>query len=111
MKKLWPSIVKINRRNNQFIVQIGDSVPPVCHREHLHSIRIQGVISSNGGKCPPIYIKEREKMNTEVYITHLKKQMVPWHQKTFPDRNYMFQQDGAPSHGARKTQQFLKDNI
>ena len=37
--------------------------------------------------------------------------MMQWLKKTLPDENYVSQKDGVPSHGTKKTQQFLKDKM
>ena len=68
-------------------------------------------VASNGKSSPPIYIKEKEKVNTEVHISLLKKHVVSWLKRTFPDENYVLQQGGFPSHGAKKKKQFLKKNM
>ena len=110
-KKLFTVDCVINRRNDRFTVQKGESPPPVCHTRHSQSMMMLGVVASNGEKCPSIYIKEEGKVNTEIYISVLKKHVRPWLKKTFPDGNYVFQEDVAPSHGAKKTHRVLKDNI
>ena len=67
----------INRKDYLFIVQKGDSAPPKCHTKHLLSTMMLRVVTSNGKKCPPIYIKKKEKMNLEVFISLLKKKNFP----------------------------------
>jgi hypothetical protein len=70
-----------------------------------------GIVASDGQKCPPIFIPEGEKVNTEVYIRLLESKVVPWLKKKFPDGNYVFQQDGAPAHTANRTQEWLAANM
>ena len=52
-----------------------------------------GIVAVNGEKCPPIYIKKKLKINTEVYVSLLKKHVVPWLKKTSQNGNYVFQKD------------------
>jgi len=55
-----------------------------------------------------------EKVNTDVYIGILKK-MKPLGggkmRKLFKKKTWTFQQDGAPAHGARRTNEWLEDNV
>ena len=97
----------INRQNDRFTVQKGDRVPPVCHTKHSQSVMMLGIIASNGEKCLLIYIEEKEKVISDVYINFLKRYVVVWLKKTFPEGNYIFQQDNALCHGSRKNQQYL----
>ena len=69
-----------------------------------------GVVASNGEKCAPINIKKKEKVKTEVYISLFKKHVVPRLKKTFPNGNYVFQQDGDLSHGP-KNGKFLAQRL
>ena len=41
----------------------------------------------------------------------MKTVVLPWLQANYPDGNYVFQQDLAPGHKARKTQKWCKDNL
>jgi hypothetical protein len=41
----------------------------------------------------------------------LRKHVVPWIKQTYPDGNYVFQQDSAPAHTAQTTQQFLRETM
>jgi transposase len=63
-------------------------------------------------KTPLIFIDEGVKVNQEIYQTQiLECQMLPWAQKHFGDEQLMFQQDSAPAHKARNTQQWIDDNF
>jgi hypothetical protein len=70
-----------------------------------------GIVGSNGKKAPPIFVSEGEKVNTEAYITMLKSRVLPWLMKTFPQGNYIFQQDSAPAHASKETQEWLRINV
>jgi hypothetical protein len=37
--------------------------------------------------------------------------VIPWLSATYPEGNYVFQQDGAPAHTANSTQQFIESNM
>ena len=47
-----------------------------------------------------------------MYIDILEKSVKPWIKSNYPpDINYVFQQDGAPAHAAKKTQKWLETNF
>jgi hypothetical protein len=52
-----------------------------------------------------------EHVNAVVYQDLLRQHLVPSILWTYPDGNYVFQQDLALAHTARTTQQFLKETI
>ena len=62
-----------------------------------------GVVASDGEKCPPTFTPANEKISTEQYLETLERHVLPWLQRTYPAGNYVFQQDGAPAHAAKKT--------
>ena len=124
LKSLPPSTVKIfsdkkiftidqsyNRRNDRQIVDMGASGDPVSRTKHPASIMMLGIVTSSGHKAPPIFILEGEKVNTEVYLAILRSKVLPWLRKTFPNGGYVFQQDSAPAHASKKTQEWLRMNV
>jgi hypothetical protein len=72
---------------------------------------VLGIVASDGRKCPPIFVPEGEKVNTEAYIGLLEANLLPWLRKNYPAGNYVFQQDGAPAHTSNRTQKWLADNL
>ena len=66
---------------------------------------------SQAGKSPLVFVPEGVKINKETYIeTILEQTLKPWAKKTYGDKSWTFQQDGATSHTARVTQQWCEDN-
>jgi hypothetical protein len=124
LKSLAPSTVKIfsdkklftvdqsyNRRNNCQIVSIGEKGEHVSRSKHPASVMFLGIVASNGKKCPPIFIPEGLKVNSEAYIDILRTRVLPWLKRTFPRKNYIYQQDGAPAHTSNKTQTWIASNF
>ncbi|QQP49660.1 Uncharacterized protein FKW44_012595 [Caligus rogercresseyi] len=60
---------------------------------------------------PPFFFRPDEKIDTEAYYKVLRYTVLPWFKKNYPTGNYVWQQDGAPSHMAAKNQKFCKDNM
>ena len=76
------------------------------------SLMVWGGICSNG-KTELRFVRPGIKINSDYYIEQILKpflkQDIP---KLYPDKNYILQQDSAPSHSSQKTQNFLKsENI
>ena len=106
----------LNRRNDRYISSksvedVPDHVKHVSKTKNPAKVMVLGVVASNGKKCPPVFIPQNERVNADAYIKLLTKHVLPWIKRTFPDGNYVWQQDGAPCHTAKKTQEFLKENL
>ena len=59
----------------------------------------------------PYFFKVDEKIGTEAYYKVLRWTILPWLKKNYPRNNYVWTQDGAPSHMAGKVQMFCKENF
>jgi inhibitor of nuclear factor kappa-B kinase subunit alpha len=123
LKKLPESTVKIfsdkkmftvdqvyNRRNDRCIVNKGESATPVPKTKHPAGVMVLGIVASDGKKLDPIFIPSGLKVNTEVYIDLLSTKLLPWLRRNYPEGNYVFQQDGAPAHTSKRTQEWLAAN-
>jgi DDE superfamily endonuclease len=62
-----------------------------------------------GGKGRLHFIAEEAKVNAEYYITNLLPKLIEDCHNLVPG-NFIFQQDGAPAHTARTTQQWIEQN-
>ena len=61
------------------------------------------------GRTPLVFIDQGVKINTEKYIEDiLEHALEPWATKHFEGRHWVFQQDSAPAHRAKTTQNWLK---
>jgi hypothetical protein len=110
-KKMFTVNQVYNRRNDRVIVDQGDSGTPVNKTKHPAGVMVLGIVASDGKTCPPIFIPAGLKVNTEVYIGLLERHLVPWLRRNYPDGNYVFQQDGAPAHTLKRTQEWLATNL
>ena len=72
---------------------------------------VLSIVASGGNKWPPIFIKQGVKINTQVYQWLLRYNVLPWLKATYPNGNYVFQQDSAPTHKANTTQEWMKRNL
>ncbi len=72
---------------------------------------VLGAVGSSGQKCPIVFVGTGKEVYVDVYQDLLGQHVVPWVQRTYPDGNYVFQQDSAPAHIARTTHEFLRENM
>jgi transposase len=115
-EKLFTIDAVLNRRNDRCIVSgpvsdIPSDIRVAQHRKHPASIMVLGIITSDGQKCPPIFVEAGARINAATYQELLRTRVLPWLQQLYPGGDYVFQQDGAPAHSARTTQKFLADNF
>lgn len=104
-----------NAQNNR-IYAVSKGQIPACIRlveryQNVSSVMVWGAISAKG-KLPLLFIDKGVKINAKYYLENvLQSHLVPEAQILFPDLDYCFQQDGAPSHTANVVQQWCKDNL
>ena len=70
-----------------------------------------GVVASDGKSMPPYWFPEGLKIGQEEYLNVLKTVVKPWIDSNYPEGRYVWQQDGAPAHKAKKTQAWCKNNF
>ena len=64
------------------------------------------------GKTELIFVENGIKINANNFVTEILQSIVlPWTQQSYPNQNWIFQQDSAPAHRARTTQEFCKNNF
>ncbi|QQP56251.1 Putative transposable element [Caligus rogercresseyi] len=66
--------------------------------KHPASVMSLGFVASN-------------RLNAVDYVKILQEKSLPWVQENFPVNNVVLQQDGAPAHTAKVTQEFLGQHI
>ena len=75
-----------------------------------------GAIASTGERSPPVWFPEGFRLGADAYIEALKETLVPWMRRVAASRGsqatpapFIFQQDSAPAHRAKKTLEYLKN--
>ena len=59
---------------------------------------VLGVIGSDEQKSPTIFVDADGKIDRLVYEGLLDRPVIPWVKVTYPEGNFVFQQDVAPDH-------------
>ncbi|UYV68980.1 hypothetical protein LAZ67_6001880 [Cordylochernes scorpioides] len=102
---------KVNPRNDRWICKDPSEIPVVIHTKFPASVMVLGVISSEGDVMPPHFFEKGLRMNADTYINVLETVVKPWMDMVAAGRKYVFQQDSAPAHKAKKTQSWLTLNV
>jgi ''Paired box'' domain. len=83
----------------------------VEHRQNPASVMVWGGICASG-KTPLVFVEQGVKINQEVYRRDILEAVVlPWAQQHFGDANWTFQQDSAPAHKAKTTQDWCRTHF
>ncbi|CAF4767530.1 unnamed protein product [Rotaria socialis] len=89
---------------------IPENIRTVQRFQHSGSTMVWGAVSYNG-KIPLKFIEEGVKINTKHYQNEmLRSTLMPNISTLYSDNQWIFQQDSAPAHKAKSTQQWLVDN-
>ncbi|QQP40634.1 Uncharacterized protein FKW44_014746 [Caligus rogercresseyi] len=110
-EKFWTVDMARNARNDSYLATSASMVPPINATKHPQGAMMLGVVASDGKSVPPIWFPAGLKVGTNEYLDVLKTVVKPWLDSTYPEGNYVFQQDSAPGHKAIKTQKWCSDNL
>ena len=102
---------KVNRRNDRWICKSPEEVPVIMKTKFPITIMVLGVVSSEGEVMPPHFFEPGVRLNADSYVDVLTNVVKPWMDEKANGRDYVFQQDSAPAHKARKTQSWLHSNV
>ena len=80
------------------------------HRNRFSKKLMVSARVSWNGKTKFFIDPQKTKVNPKTYIDFLKMSLLPECHRLYPDNNFVFMQDSAPSHSAKATQNFLRDN-
>lgn len=102
---------KVNRKNDRWLCKTPDDVPTIMHTKFPASVMVLGVVSSEGDVMPPHFFSAGARVNAVGYTEVLRTVVKPWIATVAGTRPYVFQQDSAPCHTARTTQEWMADNF
>ena len=83
----------------------------VARKQCLASLMVWAAVTESG-RCSLFSVDQGLKRNQQNYRDGiLVGALLPWTRERFKKRPWSFQQDSAPSHGAKKTQEWLSENV
>lgn len=72
------------------------------------TVMVLGVVSNKGEVMPPLVFEAGFRINTDVYLEVLSTVVKPWMDEVAGGLFYVCQQDGAPAHASKRTQEWCK---
>ena len=102
---------KVNRKNDRWLCSDPEEVPIVMATKFPATVMVLGVVSNKGDVMPPHVFEAGLKVNTEVYLNVLATVVKPWMDGIAGGSPYVWQQDGAPAHTAKATQDWCQLNL
>jgi hypothetical protein len=102
---------KVNRKNNRWLCSDPPEVPIIMSTKFLANVMVLGVVSNKGDVMPPHIFTKGLKINTDEYLKAMEDVVKPWTDQVAVGRRNVFQQDGAPAHNSKRTQEWLKANL
>jgi hypothetical protein len=101
----------VNSRNNRWLCDDPSEVPIVMKTKFPATVMVLGVVSNKGDVMPPHIFESGLRVNTDVYLDVMTNVVKPWMDGVACGRPYIWQQDGAPAHTSKKTQDWCRDNL
>lgn len=102
---------KVNKKNNRWLCSDPSDVPIVMATKFPATVMVLGVVSNKGDVMPPHVFEAGLRVNADVYLDVLRNTVKPWMDEVAGDRPYIWQQDGAPAHTAKKVQEWCKNSF
>ncbi|XP_059096778.1 uncharacterized protein LOC131891263 [Tigriopus californicus] len=101
----------VNHRNNCWLAESIEDVQRVYRTKHPAEVMVLGVGSYDGKKMHPYFFDPGAKVGTDAYYKVLRYHMLPWIKSNYPEGDYVWQQDSAPSHNSTWCQMFFQEHM
>ncbi len=92
-------------QNSCYLTSSIQEIPTINATKFPASVMMLGVVGSDSKRMPPVWFPKGIKMCAPKNLNVPEMKLKPW-----LDGNYFFQQDGAPSHTAKRMQKWLGEN-
>lgn len=113
-EKMWLLEESYNSQNDRIYAASIQDIPAkdriVNRYQNSSAVMVWGAVSQKG-KLPLIFIEKGVKINSTYYQSEvLESNMKPEADRLYPNGDWIFQQDSAPAHKAKVTQEWLRTN-
>ena len=103
---------EVARRQNTRVAAFDPSEDPsVMQSKNPTSVMVFAAFASDGKVMPPHFVEADLKINRAKYLKILKDVLMPLIRRNYDLFKVMLVQDSAPAHGAKRVQDFLKENL
>ena len=113
-KKMFTVEAQFNPQNDRVLARHLEGIPEdmliIYWRQKPASVMAWATVSKTW-KSPRIFVKAGAKVNTNAYIDDILTPALREMKKHFKNKEFTFQQDGAPSHISNRTQEWCRDNF
>ena len=112
----FPLQIPTNRQNNRVYFRGKKADVPIenlCHESNSQCIKVMvSAALTWHGVTKPFFVNAKGvKVDGPTYLQHLKKKLFPAIRKIYPREDWIFIQDGAPSHTSNLVQNYLNENL
>lgn len=108
--------VKTNRQNNRVYGRgLKKNIDPRRLYNESNKFTVKVMVSAVitwKGVSPPFFVGQAGlKVDSHRYLAHLQNDLMPAIEKMYPNKDFTFVQDSAPSHRAKIVQSYLKEKL
>lgn len=97
-----------NPQNDRWLSEQRSGIPHVMKTKNPAKIMVFGLITSDGKVMPAHIFPPGTTVNSTVYLELLDEVVLPWLRTAYPpETNFMWIQDSAPCHTAKKVLEYL----
>ena len=114
-EKLFSVEETFNRQNNRIYALSVEDIPEEMRNverfQHADKVMIWAAVSKKG-KFPLVFVEKGIKINAEYYKSNILESVLKPHgDSIYPNEQWVFQQDSAPAHKAKISQDWCSDNL
>ena len=113
-EKMFTFEAQFNPQNDKVLARHSEDIPEdmliIYRRQKPASIMVWAAVSKIW-KSPLIFVKKCTKVNTNAYIDDILTPALHEMKKHFKNKEFIFQQDSAPSHTSNRSQEWCQVNF
>lgn len=106
-EKIFTVDATFNKRNDRWIASSSSEVQHKTTTKKPASVMVLCVVSTEGDVFTHFF-NNKEKVNAVVYCKVLEEKIIPWMKDKASGNQFVFQQDSAPAHTAKRTTNLLE---